>query len=223
MRQITERNAPGRWVESPAAAGGVRRIAATWLALAFCALAAGCQDGQGPQGKLALTPLQDVTEFNREVVQSKQPVLVDFYKDSCPTCVWQDEEVLQGLAFEYQGHVKFVRFKIREATMASNCPEFMDQHKLFWVPTAILFVNGKEQQRWELNHGAWEFRDALNAAGGRPLFSGSTVAQKGGKPPGTPVVDVNGCIEGVGCPIDRPPPATVGKANGTGAGAGVVP
>ena len=111
------------------------------------------------------------------------------------------------------------KLKIREATMASTNPEFMDQQKLFWVPTAILFVNGKEQRRWELNHLAWEFRDDLNAAGGRPLFSGTTVAQKGDKPAGTPVVDANGCIEGVGCPIDRPPPATVGKANGTGNGA----
>ena len=217
LRQIVEKPAPARLVESPAA-GGVRTMAATWLALAVCALGAGgCQDDQGPQGKLALTPLQDVAEFNREVVQSRQPVLVDFYKDSCPTCVIQDD-VLEGLNYEYQGRVKFVKFKVREAYMVSNCPEFMDQQKLFWVPTAVLFVNGKEQQRWELNHGAWEFRAALDAAGGRPPNAGPTVAQKGDKLAAKPVVGPDGCIEGQGCPIDRPPPATVGKSNGAGDG-----
>ncbi len=171
-----------------------------------------------PQGTVALTPLQDVWQFRREVLQSKQPVIVDFYKDSCPTCDIQDA-VLEQLAYEYRGRVKFVKFKIREAYMVSSCPEFMDEYNLFWVPTTVLFVNGREQRRWELNHLASEFRPSLDAAcrpNGAAGAAGTAVAQTR-TPAFVPPTAGNVCVEGQGCAIERPPrtttrPAAVGSS-----------
>ena len=189
----------------------VVRGAGICLCLAACAMgAAGCQDsgagmGGDPQKTVPLTPIQDVAEFNREVIRSKVPVLVDFYKDACPTCVIQEGE-LEGLAAEYQGRVKFVKFKVREAYMLSSCPEFMDEHKLFWVPTTVLFVDGKEQQRWELNHLASEFRGALSAACAREPAPDAGATAKDNSPAASwPIAKPQQCVPGQGCPIDRKP------------------
>jgi len=161
-----------------------------------------------------LPDLQDVGEFNQAVLQAKGPVLVDFYKDSCPTCVLQDA-VLEELNGEYAGRVRFYKFKVREATMISTCPEFMDQQRLFWVPTTVLYVNGQEQQRWTLNHAAWEFRPSLNTACGQGPAGGATYVSK----PPPPPPDANGECTGEGCPINRPPPRlTSGSPQGGTAG-----
>ena len=117
-------------------------------------------------GCATITPVRtipDVADFQGTVLQADRPVLVEFYKDNCPTCVIQ-EAVLQDLMPVYAGKVDFVRFKIREATMAGASPEIMERYKLFWVPTVVLFANGQEKQRWVFNHPATDFYVALNEA-----------------------------------------------------------
>jgi len=166
-------------------------VAALMLAMA----AGGC----ATQG--TLTNIADTTDFQHKVIEAKGPVIVDFYKDGCPTCVLQ-EVCVERLADEYGRQVTFTKFKVREATMISSCPEFMDQHQLFWVPTVILFVDGKEKQRWELNHGEEDFRPALD-----------DVIRKAGRQAPPPrnalpessailMSDSNKCIPGQGCPIN---------------------
>ena len=111
-----------------------------------------------------LTSIEDVPAFDRQVLRASQPVVVEFYKEDCPTCVVQ-EGTMEKLAAEYSGRVTFAKFKIREATMQSTNPQFMDQYRLFWVPTEILFVNGQEKHRWTLaNYPASDFRPALDEA-----------------------------------------------------------
>lgn len=152
-----------------------------------------------PEGKMPLVP--DVPTFQRNVLQAKGPVLVDFYKDDCPTCVVQ-EAVLEDLSDQYAGQVQFVRFRIREVTMKSTCPEFMKQQNLFWVPTTILYVNGQERKRWVFNHTAGEFRPALDEAIGR-LPPGTALERPGTKT--VPTLNLTGSktCTGEGCPIEQ--------------------
>ena len=165
-------------------------------ALTALGLAGGCR--AGIEGKI--TNIPTVEEFDRTVNQPNRPVMVDFYKDSCPTCDIQEAE-LEKIVDDYRDRVTFVRFKIREATMNSPVPEIMERYNLFWVPTTILLVNGKEVQRWVFNHGQGEFREALN----KFLTTGSTgVATATGTPPaatGTSAAGTPICIPGQGCQL----------------------
>jgi thioredoxin 1 len=169
------------------------------------ALVGGC----ATEGKVQ--PIATTGDFQQQVIQAKGPVLVDFYKEDCPTCVIQ-EACLDKLADEYAGKVRFFKFKVREAYMVSSCPEFMDQYKLFWVPTTVLFVDGQEKQRWVLNHVAGEFRGALDEASGRSPAAPAVAAVDGEVPAAaawpTLMAMPGGnttCVEGQGCPIRTGP------------------
>ncbi|MFA6133749.1 MAG: thioredoxin family protein [Phycisphaerae bacterium] len=198
-----------------------RAVSACACFLACTALAigsAGCAEGN-------IRPVSETADFHRQIARSDRPVLVDFYKDNCPTCVIQEAE-LDQLQQEYGGRVTFIKFKIREATMESASPEVMDEYNLFWVPTVILFVKGQEKQRWVFNHLAAEFRDPLDlalaktspqVAAGRPgqVPAGNTtppaptgsaqVLAKKPVPPAAP--PAAGTCTGQGCPLYRPGPS----------------
>jgi len=137
----------------------MRNVLPKYLPLAVTCATLALLTGGCSQGTIENIPTE--AEFDRRVVDTAGPVLVDFYKDSCPTCVIQ-EGVLENLAKDYGDQVKFVRFKIREVTMAGAAPEIMKRYDLFWVPTVILFVDGQEKERWTLNHPAEAFRPALD-------------------------------------------------------------
>jgi thioredoxin 1 len=106
-------------------------------------------------------PLSGAADFGNLVQGAGQPVLVEFYKDSCPTCVGQ-EFLLDQLAQDYRGRVAFAKLKIMEANFTDICPEVTARYNLRWVPTVVLFVRGQEMQRWELNHTMAEFREGLD-------------------------------------------------------------
>lgn len=177
---------------------------------------AGCAEGN-------IKAVTETADFHKQIAQSDRPVLVDFYKNNCPTCVIQEAE-LDQLQQEYGGRVTFIKFKIREATMQSASPEIMDEYNLFWVPTVILFVKGQEKQRWVFNHSAAEFRGPLDlalakmppqVAAGKPaqVPAGKTTppapagsTQVLAKKPVSPPPPGAGCT-GQGCPIYRPGPS----------------
>lgn len=171
--------------------------AATLLLAGLAVIIGGCSAGQ------SLTHIETQADFDKTVMHSSQPVLMDFYKNGCPTCVVQ-EGVLDDLAKEYQGKVVFAKFKIREAYFVSPAPEIMDRYKLYWVPTVILFVDGKEKQRWTFNHSAGEIRPALDEATNKPMAQRAvlTPAQLAAMkaPPPAPG---DACVEGKGCPINQ--------------------
>lgn len=139
---------------------GLARLLLARTASALCvALAllvgAGCEPG------MSLAPIEDVHDFQRQVIEADGPVLVEFYKTSCPTCVIQEDQLAQ-LATEYTGRVTFAKFLIKDLSWSSTAPTLEERYNLLWVPTTILFVDGQERQRWELNHLPSEFRLALN-------------------------------------------------------------
>ena len=74
-------------------------------------------------------------QFGREVLQSELPVVVDFYAPWCGPCRML-APVLEALADEFAGRVKFVKVDIdRQHHLASQC-------HIQGVPTLLLVAGG---------------------------------------------------------------------------------
>jgi len=79
-------------------------------------------------------------DFQREVLEAGQPVLVDFTAVWCGPCKMLDPIVGQ-LAQEWAGKVKVVKLDV------DNNPNLAMQYQVMGLPTLMLFVNGQPSQR----------------------------------------------------------------------------
>lgn len=79
-------------------------------------------------------------DFQREVLDSGQPVLVDFTAVWCGPCKMLDP-IVQQLASEWAGKVKVVKLDV------DDNPELAMQYQVMGVPTLMLFVKGQPSQR----------------------------------------------------------------------------
>jgi len=79
----------------------------------------------------------DVTDesFEREVLQSDVPVLVDFWGDHCAACR-QIAPILHELAEERSGSLKIVKMHAAENVMTSS------QFGIRAMPTVLAFAGG---------------------------------------------------------------------------------
>lgn len=77
--------------------------------------------------------------FEKEVLQSDLPVLVDFYADWCGPCKMM-APVVEEIATEYEGKVKVGKLNV------DDCPELAAKYKVMTIPTIILFKNGNPEQ-----------------------------------------------------------------------------
>ncbi len=82
-----------------------------------------------------LTAVTDAT-FATEVLQSSQPVLVDYWADWCAPCR-QLAPVIEELAEKYQGQVKFVSVDTNDNMGVAA------QQDIRTLPTVQIFVNGQ--------------------------------------------------------------------------------
>ncbi len=71
--------------------------------------------------------------FDKEVLESKIMVVVEFYADNCPNCELQ-APIVEAVAKDYAGRLKFVRIN------AVNNPSLARQARLKDVP-ALLFLD----------------------------------------------------------------------------------
>lgn len=78
--------------------------------------------------------------FQGEVLESTQPVMVDFTATWCGPCKLLDPVVKQ-LAQEWANKVKVVKLDV------DNNPNLAMRYQVMGVPTLILFVNGEPRQR----------------------------------------------------------------------------
>jgi len=76
------------------------------------------------------------TNFEKEVMQSKEPVLVDFYADWCGPCKMM-APIINELAEEYAG-----RMKIGKVNTDEN-PNSAAQFRIMSIPTMVILVNGE--------------------------------------------------------------------------------
>ena len=78
----------------------------------------------------------DGNNFDKEVIQSELPVLVDFYADWCGPCKMM-APVVDELATEYEGKVKIGKINV------DNAQEIAAQYRVMTIPTFIYFKDGK--------------------------------------------------------------------------------
>ncbi|WP_457678232.1 thioredoxin [Thermovibrio sp.] len=79
--------------------------------------------------------IRTVEEFEREVLQSDVPVLVDFWAPWCGPCRML-APTIDELAQQYEGKVKVVKVNTDELPMVAM------QYGIRGIPTVMLFVNG---------------------------------------------------------------------------------
>lgn len=93
-------------------------------------------------GKMEKTNLIYTTTagFEKDVLQSELPVFVDFYADWCGPCK-MIEPVVEQLAEEYTGRVKFVKLDV------DANPDIAVKYGVMSIPTLIIFKGGKEFKR----------------------------------------------------------------------------
>ena len=77
----------------------------------------------------------DDSNFNQIVLQSKTPVLVDFWAAWCAPCLMV-APVVEELAEEYDGRVNFVKLDVDQN------PRTASQYGIMSIPTLLIFKNG---------------------------------------------------------------------------------
>ena len=76
------------------------------------------------------------SNFKEEVLQSKEPVLVDFWATWCGPCRMMGP-VVEELANDYAGKVKVGKVNVDEE------PELAQEYGIMSIPTIIIFKEGK--------------------------------------------------------------------------------
>lgn len=101
-----------------------------------------------------MKPTIEITQanFETEVLQSKQPVLVDFWAEWCGPCKMIGP-VLDQIAQENPG-----RYKIGKVDVEQQ-PELANQFSIQALPTLLYFVNGEVRRQ---NLGAASKKAILN-------------------------------------------------------------
>lgn len=78
--------------------------------------------------------------FENDVLQSKQPVLVDFWAAWCAPCRMIAPTV-EAVAEQYNGSASVVKLNVDEN------PSVSQRYGIKGIPTLILFREGKEEER----------------------------------------------------------------------------
>lgn len=74
--------------------------------------------------------------FKSEVLESTQPVLVDFWAEWCSPCKMMGP-IVEALAAELEGTAKIAKLDVDE------CPNLAQTYKVMSIPTFMVFKNGE--------------------------------------------------------------------------------
>lgn len=108
----------------------------TLLAVAFCVIT-GC-GGNASEMNQSTTNVKHITQdqFAAEVTAAKLPVVVDCYATWCGPCR-RLAPVVDSLADEYAGKIKFVKVNVDES------PRISEQFNIQGIPMLLFFKDGK--------------------------------------------------------------------------------
>jgi thioredoxin 1 len=99
----------------------------------------------------------DEGSFENTVEKDSAPILVDFWAEWCPPCRAL-APVLEELAQEYQGKVRFAKLNVDEAR------ETAMRFGIRSIPTLILFKDGKKINELNGNQPKDRIRSMLGTA-----------------------------------------------------------
>lgn len=85
---------------------------------------------------MGITEVSDIKSWETNVINSDIPVFVDFWAQWCGPCRMVGP-VVEELAEDYQGKVKFVKVNVDEAN------ELASKYNVFSIPTLILLNKGE--------------------------------------------------------------------------------
>ncbi|MBF6591854.1 MAG: thioredoxin [Ktedonobacterales bacterium] len=102
------------------------------------------------------TEVTDAT-FAQEVLNAKEPVIVDFWAAWCGPCL-KMAPVFEALAVEYQGKVRFAKM---DTDANKQTP---GTYGIQGIPTMIIFYGGREAARIVGYVARDEFKRRLDAA-----------------------------------------------------------
>ncbi|MFC1790832.1 thioredoxin [Patescibacteria group bacterium] len=95
--------------------------------------------------------------FQKEVLESDLPVLVDFYADWCGPCQTA-KPVLENLSKDYEGKINFGKVNIDQNQ------ELAGKYGVMSIPTLVIFKEGKEVKRQVGFSGEGGVRELVGSA-----------------------------------------------------------
>ena len=120
------------------------------------------------RGRTEPIQVTDAT-FEREVIRSPLPVVVDFYADWCAPCRVA-EPLLRDLSSQLAGRVKFAKVNIDEAALATR------SYGIHSIPTYLFVQSGQEKGREVGSVDSVAFRRILRKYFPKTGVSGGTRA-----------------------------------------------
>jgi thioredoxin 1 len=106
---------------------------------------------------MGAVPEVNDNNFDQEVLQASQPVLVDFWAPWCGPCR-QIGPVIEQLAGENAGAAKVVKLNVDEAPMSAQ------SYGVSSIPTLMVFKGGEVVDRFVGLQPKARLQDALNSA-----------------------------------------------------------